>query len=57
MICFDFSETDELKSFTKQVNFYHLFLGCLNMVGLGIGLAGVFGFQRDTYLGCASDGL
>ena len=57
MLCFDFSETDELKSFTKQVNFYHLFLGCLNLVGLGIGLAGVFGFQKNTYLGCAPDGL
>ncbi len=57
MICFDFSETDELKSFNRQVKLYHVFLGCLNMVGLGIGFAGVFGFQRETYLGCAADGL
>ena len=57
MICFDFSETDELKSFNRQVKFYHMVLGGLNMVGLVIGFAGVFGFQKGTYLGCSADGL
>ena len=57
MICFDYNESDQLKSFTKQVSFYHIFLACLNVLGLGIGFAGVFGFQSSTYLGCTSDGL
>lgn len=48
--------TDEEKSFTRQTKCYYWFTFVLSIVGLAVGIIGVFVMEKKNLLGCGPDG-